>query len=217
MTYEHCTLTFSTFTTKKVNEFQNFRPWHCQSLLRFCLFTIYGAIENKSNQSLRATTKSIEFNNSSSSITQAHTIQVKPSADFLFAVCDDEEVGSRRRTRVFFTFTADIWRDRNHWLWSKLKFGIERSNICQQFPWENEVEGFQFYWVLSFIFITFAIFANFITLWRDVKSEAIKMENELEKEPLTIYLSGSEGAETRLNLSDVSLNFMRFFIHLSFN
>ena len=43
------------------------------------------------------------------------------------------------------------------------------------------------------------------------------MENELEKEPLTIYLSGSEGAETRLNLSDVSLNFMRFFIHLSFN
>ena len=43
------------------------------------------------------------------------------------------------------------------------------------------------------------------------------MENEREEEPLTIYLSGSEGAETRLNLSDVSLNFMRFFIHLSFN
>ena len=43
------------------------------------------------------------------------------------------------------------------------------------------------------------------------------MENEIEVEPLTIYISGSEGAETRLNLSDVSLNFMRFFSHLSFN
>ena len=42
------------------------------------------------------------------------------------------------------------------------------------------------------------------------------MENEREEEPLTIYLSGSEGAETRLNLSDASLNFMRFFIHLLF-